>query len=107
PNSDQAYAAFVGVALVQAKTHLDRCEWGEADALLSGLAKRSEGSGVHLDAFYLLALNQSLGVAACMHQDFERALRSFRTAQEIFHREVQRAGTQERMQRFYNGQGVP
>ncbi len=107
PHSDQAYAAFVGVALVQAKTLMDRCEWGEADALLSGLAKRSEGSGVRLDGMYLLAMHQMLGVCACMHQDFDRALRVFRTAQEILQREIQHAGTQERMQRFYNSQGVP
>jgi tetratricopeptide (TPR) repeat protein len=42
-----------------------------------------------------------------MIQDFERGLASFRTAQEIFQREAQLAGTQERIARFFNTQGVP
>lgn len=106
PRSDPAHAAFFGVALVQAKTHLDRCEWGDADNLLSGLRRRTE-SGARLDAFYVLVLNQMIGVSACMLQDFERGLQAFRTAQEVFHRELQQAGTQERMQRLFNGHGVP
>src|SRR5262249_53958788 len=104
PRSDQAYAAFFGVALVQAKTYMDRCQWTEADSLLMGLRRRAEGSAVRLDDFYLLALNQMIGVCACMQQDFDRALQSFRAAQEIFQREVQQIGIQERGQRFFNVQ---
>src|SRR5439155_17366326 len=103
--SDAAYAAFFGVALVQAKAHIDRSQWGEAEELLSALRQRSESSAVRLDGFYLLAMNQMLGVCACMQQDFERALQAFRAAQEIFQREVQQAGTQEKAQRFFNAQG--
>lgn len=106
PRSDHAHAAFFGVALVQAKTHLDRCEWGEADSLLSGLRRRTEGSA-RLDALYVLVLNQMIGVSACMLQDFDRGLQAFRAAQEVFHREIQQAGTQERMQRLFNTHGVP
>jgi tetratricopeptide (TPR) repeat protein len=105
--SDGAYAAFFGVALVQAKTHIDRCQWGEADTLLTALRQRSENTAVRLDPFYLLAMNQMLGACACMQQDFDRALQMFRAAQEIYQREVQLAGTQERAQRFFNAQGVP
>lgn len=106
PRSDHAHAAFFGVALVQAKTHLDRCEWGEADSRLSGLRRRTEGSA-RLDALYVLVLNQMIGVSACMLQDFDRGLQAFRAAQEVFHRELQQAGTQERMQRLFNTHGVP
>ena len=106
PRSDPAHAAYFGVALVQAKTYLDRCEWGEADNLLVGLRRRSEG-GARLDAFYLLVLNQMIGVSACMLQDYDRGLQAFRTAQEVFQRELQQPGTQERMQRLFNTHGVP
>jgi len=95
------------VALVQAKTHIDRCEWGEADNLLVGLKRRTEGGSLRLDAAYLLALNQMIGVCACMQQDFDRALQAFRSAQEIYNREIQQGGTPEGMQRFFNAQGVP
>jgi tetratricopeptide (TPR) repeat protein len=107
PRSDQAYAAFFGVALVQAKTYIDRCQWAEADSLLMGLRRRAEASAVRLDAFYLLALNQMIGVCASMQQDFDRALQSFRAAQEILQREVQQTGVHERAPRFFNVQGVP
>ena len=107
PRSEHAHAAYFGVALVQAKTHMDRCEWAEADSLLVGLRRRTEGGNARLDAFYLLVLNQMIGVCACMQQDFDRGLQAFRAAQEIYQREVQQAGTQERMQRFFNLQGVP
>jgi tetratricopeptide (TPR) repeat protein len=107
PRSDQAYAAYFGVALVHAKSQIDRCLWSEADTLLSGLRRRSESSALRLDGFYLLALNQMLGVCTCMLQDFDRALQAFRAAQELFQREVQQGGTQERIQRFFNPQGVP
>ncbi|MCI0683180.1 MAG: tetratricopeptide repeat protein [Gemmataceae bacterium] len=107
PRSDQAHAAYFGVALVQAKSHLDRCEWSEADDLLGGLRRRTEAGAARLDGFYQLVMYQMIGVSANMLQDFDRGLQAFRTAQEIYHREVQHTGTQERMQRFFNGHGVP
>ncbi len=107
PRSDQAYAAYFGVALVQAKTYVDRCQWAEADGLLMGLRRRADGGTVRLDGFYQLVLQQMIGVCASMQQDFDRALQAFRAAQEVFQREVQEAGTQQRAQRFFNAQGVP
>jgi tetratricopeptide (TPR) repeat protein len=107
PHSDQAYASFFGVALVQAKAHMDRCQWSSAEALLSSLRRRSETGSIRLDGFYFLVMHQMLGVCSCMIQDFERGLTSFRTAQEIFQREAQLASTQDRIARFFNTQGVP
>jgi tetratricopeptide (TPR) repeat protein len=48
-----------------------------------------------------------IGVSACMLQDYDRGLQAFRTAQEVFQRELQQPGTQERMQRLFNTHGVP
>jgi tetratricopeptide (TPR) repeat protein len=107
PRSDQAYAAFFGVALVQAKSHMDRCQWSAAEALLSSLRRRSESSHIRLDGFYMLVLQQMIGVCSSMLQDFDRGIHAFRAAQELYQREVQNANTAEKVPRFFNSQGVP
>lgn len=103
PNSDTAYAAYFGAALLQGKVLMERCQWEEAYSLLAALARRLEGGAGKLDNMSLIALNSMLGTCSCLLQDFERGAWYFRTTQEIFHRE-QMSG--KRAERHVNGQGI-
>lgn len=103
PNSDVAYRAYFGAALLQGKLLMERFQWEESYSLLAALARRLEGGAVKLDNMSLIALNSMLGTCSCMLQDFERGAWYFRTAQEIFHREQMSGKNSER---HVNGQGI-
>lgn len=106
PNSEPAFRAYIGAALVQAKNLVDRCQWSDAELLLSPLRRRLESSQVRLDAFYLISILNMLGTAACMSQDFERGLVHFRAAAEAFQRDFNTAGPANKADRYVNAQGV-
>jgi tetratricopeptide (TPR) repeat protein len=106
PNSEAAFRAYIGAALVQAKILMDRCQWGDAEFLLSPLKRRLEASQVKLDPFYLIAILNMLGVAASMGQDFERGLVHFRSAAEAFQRDFSTPGPANKTERYLNPQGV-
>src|SRR6516225_6964796 len=106
PNSEAAFRAYIGAALVQAKILMDRCQWGDAEFLLSPLKRRLEASQVKLDPFYLIVILNMLGVAASMGQDFERGLVHFRSAAEAFQRDFSTPGPANKAERYLNPQGV-
>src|SRR5205823_10669483 len=66
PSSEPAFRAYIGAAMVQAKSLVDRCQWGDAELLLSPLRRRIESSQIKLDPFYLIGILNMLGVAAAM-----------------------------------------
>jgi len=103
PTSEVALSAYFGAALVQGKQLMDRFHWEEAYALLTGLSRRLEGAISKIENMSLIALHGMLGTCSCMLQDFERGIKCFRAAQEIFHRE-QMSG--KRAERHVNGQGI-
>ena len=106
PHSEAAFRAYIGAALVQAKILVDRCQWSDAEILLSPLKRRLESSQVKLDPFYLIAILNMLGVAASMAQDYERGLSHFRTAAEAFQRDFSTPGPASKTERYINSQGV-
>jgi tetratricopeptide (TPR) repeat protein len=106
PNSESAFRAYVGAALVQAKNLIDRCQWQDAELLLSPLKRRLEASQIKLDPFYLIAILNMLGVAAAMAQDFERGLVHFRAAAEAFQRDFSAPGSATKTERYINSQGI-
>ncbi len=106
-NSDPAFRAFIGAALVQGKLLMDRFQWEEASALLTPLRKRFEATPVHVDPFLVITLNNLLGTCSAMLQEFDRALGFFRHAQEAFQRDFSNSsGQPERQQRYVNAQGI-
>jgi tetratricopeptide (TPR) repeat protein len=106
PNSEAAFRAYIGAALVQAKILVDRCQWGDAEFLLAPLKRRLEASQVKLDPFYLIAILNMLGVAAAMAQDFEKSLTHFRAAAEAFQRDFSTPGAANKTERYINPQGI-
>ena len=78
PHSEASFKSYIGAAMVQAKNLLDRCQWSDAEILLSPLKRRLENAQVKLDPFYQIVILNMLGVAAMMTQDFERGLTHFR-----------------------------
>lgn len=106
PGSEAAFRAYIGAALVQAKNLVDRCQWSDAELLLSPLRRRLESSQIRLDPFYLIALLNMLGVAASMSQDYERGLAHFRAAAEAFQRDYSNPGPANKTERYLNAQGV-
>jgi tetratricopeptide (TPR) repeat protein len=105
PNSESAFRAYIGAALVQAKNLVDRCQWSDAEILLSPLKRRLDSSSIRLDPFYTIVLLDMLGVAAAMAQDHERALTHFRAASEVFLRDVSATGAG-KADRYLNPQGI-
>ncbi len=106
PNSESAFRAYIGAALVQAKILVDRCQWSDAEILLSPLKRRLEGSQVKIDPFYRIAILNMLGVCAAMAQDFERGLTHFRAAAEAFQRDFSTPGPASKTERYVNAQGI-
>ena len=106
PHSEAAFRSYIGAALVQAKILVDRCQWSDAEILLSPLKRRLESSQVKLDPFYLIAILNMLGVAASMAQDYERGLSHFRTAAEAFQRDFSTPAPSSKTERYINSQGV-
>ncbi len=106
PDSEGAFRAYIGAALVQAKNLMDRCQWGDAELLLAPLRRRLEGSRVKLDPFYLIAILNMLGVAASMAQDYERGLTHFRAASDAFQRDFSTPGSANKTERYVNPQGI-
>ncbi len=106
PQSAPAFAVYFGAVLVQAKQFLEKNQWDEARILLMPLRRRIEQYRLAVDAFYLLALYQMLGVCYCMIQEYEQGLTWFRLASEICQREWA-AANDERKRRFFSPQGVP
>jgi tetratricopeptide (TPR) repeat protein len=105
--SDPAFRAYIGAALVQGKQLMDRFQWDEAADLLSPMRKRFETSPIRIDPFYLVTLNNMLGICSAMQQEFDRALAYFRQAQEAFQRDLANSnGQPERQQRYVNSHGV-
>jgi tetratricopeptide (TPR) repeat protein len=78
PASHAVQEAHREVVLVQAKKLVERCEWAQAEQLLSPLLAHS-ASGSAASANHVALLNL-LGCAAAMLQDFERATECFATA---------------------------
>ncbi|MBI3407285.1 MAG: tetratricopeptide repeat protein [Planctomycetes bacterium] len=91
PHSVVAHAAYFGAALVEGKHLMDRFQWEEAYSLLAGVARKIEGAGNKLEATSLICLNNMLGVCSSLMQDFERAAWYFRSAQDVFVKDVQAA----------------
>ncbi len=106
PQSEAAFRGYIGAAMVQAKNLVDRCQWSDAELLLTPLKRRLENSQVKLDPFYLIAILNMLGVAATMAQDFERGLTHFRAAAEAFQRDFSAPGPASKTDRYLNSQGV-
>ncbi len=106
PSSEAAFRAYIGAALVQAKILMDRCQWSDAELLLSPLKRRLEQTQIKLDPFYLIAILNMLGVAAAMAQDFERSLVHFRAAADAFQRDFSSPGPASKSDRYVNSQGV-
>jgi tetratricopeptide (TPR) repeat protein len=106
PSSESAFRSYIGAALVQAKMLVDRCQWSDAELLLSPLKRRLEASQVKIDPFYRIAILNMLGVAAAMAQDFERGLTHFRAAAEAFQRDFSTPGPANKTERYVNTQGV-
>jgi len=106
PNSESAFRSYIGAALVQAKMLIDRCQWSDAELLLSPLKRRLESSQVKLDPFYLIAILNMLGVAAMMSQDYERGLTHFRASSEAFQRDFSAPGPANKSDRYLNGSGI-
>jgi tetratricopeptide (TPR) repeat protein len=106
PASELAFRAYIGAALVQAKILVDRCQWSDAELLLSPLKRRLESSQVKVDPFFRIAILNMLGVAAAMTQDFERGLTHFRAAAEAFQRDFSTPGPASKTERYVNAQGV-
>src|SRR5687768_15414365 len=46
PSSEAAFRAYIGAALVQAKMLVDRCQWSDAELLLSPLRRRLESTQI-------------------------------------------------------------
>jgi tetratricopeptide (TPR) repeat protein len=106
-NSDPAFRAYIGAAIVQGKQLMDRFQWEEAAALLGPLRRRFETTPVHVDPLLHVTLNNMLGTCAAMMQEFDRALGFFRQAQEAFQRDFANAGGQaDKQQRYISPQGV-
>jgi tetratricopeptide (TPR) repeat protein len=107
PTSDPAFRAYVGAALFQGRSLMERFQWEDASALLMPLRRRLESSPVRLDAFYVIVMNNLLGTCAAMMQEFDRALTFFKQAQEAFQRDFSSAGGQtDRQQRYVSPQGI-
>ena len=92
--------------MMQAKNLMDRCQWGDAELLLSPLRRRIESSQIRLDPFYLIGILNMLGVAAAMSQDFEKSLVHFRASAEAFQRDFSAPGGGNKTERYLNPQGV-
>lgn len=106
PSSESAFRAYIGAALVQAKMLVDRCQWSDAEILLSPLKRRLDASQVQIDPFYRIAILNMLGVAGVMSQDFERGLTHFRAAADVFQRDFSTPGPANKTERYVNPQGV-
>lgn len=106
PGSEAAFRAYIGAALVQAKMLIERCQWSDADLLLSPLKRRLESSQIKVDPFFLIAILNMLGVSAAMAQDFERGLLHFRAAADAFQRDFSAPGPANKTDRYINPQGV-
>jgi tetratricopeptide (TPR) repeat protein len=106
PSSEAAFRAYIGAALVQAKMLIDRCQWSDAELLLSPLKRRLESTQVKVDSFYLIAILNMLGVCAAMTQDFERGLIHFRAAADAFQRDFSSPGPANKSERYINSQGI-
>lgn len=106
PNSEAAFKAYIGAALVQSKILVDRCQWSDAELLLAPLKRRLESSQVRIDPLYLIAILNMLGVCGCMAQDFERGLTHFRAASEAFQRDFSAPGPANKSDRYLNSQGI-
>jgi tetratricopeptide (TPR) repeat protein len=78
PKSMPIREVYVEVALLKAKDLADRCEWGEAEAILRPLS-REQAMG---RSFQLVVLNL-LGCCSAMLQDFDGAIRSFQAGLKL------------------------
>jgi tetratricopeptide (TPR) repeat protein len=106
-NSDPAFQAYIGAAMVQGKQLMDRFQWEEASSLLMPLRRRLDASTVKVDLFYIIALSNLLGTCAAMMQEFERALSFFKQAQEAFQRDFSASANRpDRQNRYVNAQGI-
>lgn len=106
PSSEAAFRSYIGAALVQAKMLVERCQWSDAELLLSPLKRRLEQSQIKADPFYLIAILNMLGVSAAMAQDYERGLAHFRAAADAFQRDFSTPGASSKTDRYLNPQGV-
>jgi tetratricopeptide (TPR) repeat protein len=106
PHSLFAFQAYVQAILAQGKELLDRNQWEEAYGLLVPLTRTNEPHADKLDNYWRIALYNMLGTCSCMIQDFERGTWFFRSALEVFQKELQTAQTPQRKQKQFNGQGV-
>lgn len=106
PNSEGAFRSYIGAALVQAKILIDRCQWSDAELLLSPLKRRLESSQIKVDPFFLIAILNMLGVAASLTQDYERGLVHFRAAADAFQRDFSTPGPANKADRYLNSQGI-
>jgi tetratricopeptide (TPR) repeat protein len=85
---------------------MERCQWSDAELLLSPLRRRLESSQIRVDPFYPIVIFNMLGVAAMMAQDFDRGLVHFRAAAEHFQRDFSSPGSANKSERYVNPQGV-
>ena len=106
PNSENAFRAYIGAALVQAKILVDRCQWADAELLLAPLKRRLENSQIKLDPFYIITILNMLGVSASMAQDYAHGLGYFRVAAEAFQRDFSTPGPAAKTDRYINSQGI-
>jgi tetratricopeptide (TPR) repeat protein len=83
PHSPPIQAAFVEVALLQAKRLADRCQWASVGKLLQPLVRWVEASAAPLPRANQLALFNLLGCCASMAQDFDDAVRYFTRALKL------------------------
>jgi tetratricopeptide (TPR) repeat protein len=79
PGSQAVQDAHLEAVLVQAKRLVERCEWAEAEQLLSTVLAQARPAEGGERGNYIALLNL-LGCCACMLQDFSRAAECFGSA---------------------------
>ncbi len=106
PNSEAAFRSYIGVAMLQAKLLMDRCQWSDAELLLAPLKRRLDASNIRSDPMHMVAILNMLGVCSMMSQEFDRGLGHFRAAADAFQRDFSAPSQQTKTDRYVNGQGI-
>ncbi len=106
PNSEAAFRAYIGAAMLQAKILMDRGQWSDAELLLTPLKRRLDASNIRSEPMQMIAILNMLGVCSMMSQEFDRSLGHFRVAADAFQRDLSAPGQTSKTDRHINGQGV-
>jgi tetratricopeptide (TPR) repeat protein len=84
PTSATAQEAYTAGVLVQAKKHVDRCQWDVAERLLVPLAQGfTVGSGSSVPKNLQVATYNLIGCCECMLQEYDRGINYFSWALKL------------------------